>query len=202
MQEGKVFNLGEIRMMDEEIQIKYKIWLRKKTGEDVLGKGGAALLQAIDQFRDLGKATKQVKCSYKYAWNILQKIKERYGENPVITHRGGTGGGGGIELSEFGHKILRIYRKFENYIENALNNSELWQTYGLYTDVKNNIKGKVVDIQKDSQVAVLKIEVTPPQTFYSIITTESVQDLALKEGQEVLALIKATEILVSMEKKV
>jgi len=188
-------------MDNSEIQIKYKIWLRKKTGEDVLGKGGADLLQAIDQLRDLGKATKQVNCSYKYAWNILQKIKERYGENPVITHRGGTGGGGGIELSEFGQKLLRIYRKFENYIENALNNSELWQTYGLYTTVKNNINGRVVNVQKDSQVAVLKIEVTPPQDLYSIITTESVQDLELEAGTEVLALIKATEVLISMEKK-
>ena len=188
-------------MDDSEIQIKYKIWLRKKTGEDVLGKGGADLLEAIDQLRDLGKATKQVNCSYKYAWNILQKIKERYGENPVITHRGGIGGGGGIELSEFGQKLLRIYRKFENYIENALNNSELWQTYGLYTTVKNNINGRVVNVQKDSQVAVLKIEVTPPQDLYSIITTESVQDLELEAGTEVLALIKATEVLISMEKK-
>jgi molybdate transport system regulatory protein len=188
-------------MDDSEIQIKYKIWLRKKTGEDVLGKGGADLLEAIDQLRDLGKATKQVNCSYKYAWNILQKIKERYGENPVITHRGGIGGGGGIELSEFGQKLLRIYRKFENYIENALNNSELWQTYGLYTTVKNNINGRVVNVQKDSQVAVLKIEVKPPQDLYSIITTESVQDLELEEGKEVLALIKATEVLISMEKK-
>jgi molybdate transport system regulatory protein len=188
-------------MDDSEIQIKYKIWLRKKTGEDVLGKGGADLLEAIDQLRDLGKATKKVNCSYKYAWNILQKIKERYGENPVITHRGGIGGGGGIELSEFGQKLLRIYRKFENYIENALNNSELWQTYGLYTTVKNNINGRVVNVQKDSQVAVLKIEVKPPQDLYSIITTESVQDLELEEGKEVLALIKATEVLISMEKK-
>ena len=188
-------------MDDSEIQIKYKIWLRKKTGEDVLGKGGADLLEAIDQLRDLGKATKKVNCSYKYAWNILQKIKERYGENPVITHRGGIGGGGGIELSEFGQKLLRIYRKFENYIENALNNSELWQTYGLYTTVKNNINGRVVNVQKDSQVAVLKIEVTPPQDLYSIITTESVQDLELEAGTEVLALIKATEVLISMEKK-
>jgi len=188
-------------MNNKEIQIKYKIWLRKKTGEDVLGKGGADLLQAIDQLRDLGKATQKVNCSYKYAWNILQKIKERYGENPVITHRGGVGGGGGIELSEFGLKILRIYKKFENYIENALSNSELWQTYGLYTTVKNNMIGKVVDIQKDSQVAILKIKVIPSQDLYSIITTESVQDLELGEGKEVLALIKATEVLVSMEKK-
>jgi molybdate transport system regulatory protein len=188
-------------MNDPEIRIKYKIWLQKKTGEDVFGKGGAALLQAIDQHHDLGKATKNLKCSYKYAWNILQKIKDRYGENPVITHRGGLGGGGGIELSDFGRKLLRLYTKFESYIESALKNSDLWQTYGLHTEVKNDISGKVVDIQKDSQVAILKIEINPPQEIYSIITSESVKDLELKKGKEVLAVIKATEVLISMEKE-
>ncbi|MDD1779454.1 MAG: TOBE domain-containing protein, partial [Candidatus Helarchaeota archaeon] len=190
-----------LEMNDPEIRIKYKIWLQKKTGEDIFGKGGANLLKAIDQFHDLGKATKIMKCSYKYAWNILQKIKERYGENPVITHRGGLGGGGGIELSDFGRKLLRLYTKFESYIETALKNSDLWQTYGLHTEVKNDIRGKVVDIQKDSQVAILKIEITPPQDIYSIITSESVKDLELKEGKEVLAIIKATEVLVSNEKE-
>lgn len=188
-------------MNDPEIRIKYKIWLQKKTGADVLGKGGASLLRAIDLFRDLGKATKTLKCSYKYAWNILQKIKERCGENPVITHRGGLGGGGGIELSEFGRKLLRLYTKFESYLESALKNSDLWQTYGLHTEVKNDIRGKIVNIRKDSQVAILKIEITPPQDIYSIITSESVKDLELKEGKEVLAIIKATEVLVSMEKE-
>ena len=187
-------------MNTQDIQIKYKIWLQKETGEDFLGRGGADLLQAINQFHDLGKATKIMKCSYKYAWNILQKIKKRYGENPVITHRGGSGGGGGIELSKFGHKLLRIYKKFENYVENALKNSDLWQTYGLHTDLKNKIEGRVIEVKKDSQVAILKIEISPPQDLYSIITTESVQDLELKKGKKVITLIKSTEVLVSMIK--
>ncbi len=190
-----------IDMKNSEIEIKYKIWIQKETGEDILGKGGADLLETISQLQDLGKATEKMKCSYKYAWNILKKIEKRYGKSPVITHRGGKGGGGGIKLSDFGKKVLRIYRKFENYIENALNNSELWQTYGLHTDVKNNIRGQVMDIQKDDQVAVLKIKITPPQELYSIITTESVNDLELKPNKQVLALIKSTEVLVSMQKE-
>ncbi|MHA1131513.1 MAG: winged helix-turn-helix domain-containing protein [Candidatus Helarchaeota archaeon] len=123
-------------MKKSDIHIKYKVWLQKETGEDVLGKGGADLLDAINQFHHLGKATKKMKCSYKYAWNILKKIEKRYGTSPVSTHRGGKGGGGGIELSDFGKKILRVYRKFETYIENALQNSELWQTYGLQISKK------------------------------------------------------------------
>ncbi len=188
-------------MEKSDIIIKYKIWLQNKIGEDILGKGGAELLEAITEFQDLGKATKKMKCSYKYAWNILQKIKKRFGESPTVAFRGGSGGGGGIKLSEFGQELLRYYKKFETYVESALKNSDLWQTYGLQTEVKNNITGRIVDIQKDSQVAILKIEIIPPQNIYSIITTESVQDLELKAGKDVFALIKSTEVLVSMEKE-
>ncbi|NVM29934.1 MAG: TOBE domain-containing protein [Candidatus Helarchaeota archaeon] len=188
-------------MKNSDIQIKYKIWLQRDTGEDILGKGGADLLETIKEFQDLGKATKIMKCSYKYAWNILQKIKKRYGESPVVTFRGGFGGGGGIKLSRFGQKLLLFYKKFENYVEHALTNSELWQTYGLYTDLKNNINGRVIDIKTDSQVAILKIQIEPPQDIYSIITTESVKDLELEAGKDVLSCIKSTEVLVSMEKE-
>ncbi len=188
-------------MNEFDIQIKYKIWLQKENGDDVLGKGGADLLESINKVQDLGKATEIMKCSYKYAWNILKKIEKRYGKSPVITHRGGKGGGGGVELSEFGTKLLRVYRKFENYIENALENSDLWQTYGLHTNVKNNIKGRVLEIQKDDQVSILKIEIKPPKNIFSIITTESVNDLELKNGKQILALIKSTEVLVSMDKE-
>ncbi|MFX1294480.1 MAG: winged helix-turn-helix domain-containing protein [Promethearchaeota archaeon] len=107
-------------MKAPDVQIKYKLWLHKRKNGDILGKGGADLLDAINEFQDLGKATQKMKCSYKYAWNILQKIKERSGKNPVITHRGGAGGGGGMKLSKFGHDLLIFYRKCQNYIETAL----------------------------------------------------------------------------------
>ena len=121
-------------MKVSNIQIRYKLWLHKgKTGEvleetggkkqDILGKGGAELLEAIDELRDLGKATQKMNCSYKYAWNILQKIKRRAGQDPVVTHRGGKGGGGGIELSEFGRDLLNFYRKCQELVETALKNA-------------------------------------------------------------------------------
>ncbi|NVM04569.1 MAG: ModE family transcriptional regulator, partial [Candidatus Helarchaeota archaeon] len=78
----------------EDIEIDYKLWLKRKK-ENILGKGGAALLENIDKFGDIGKAAKELGYSYKYAWNILQKIKKRFGEAPVETFKGGTGGGGG-----------------------------------------------------------------------------------------------------------
>ncbi len=121
----KFISMNRRTMNISNLQLKYKLWISKEDGKDVLGKGGAKLLESIDELQDLGKATERMKCSYKYAWNLLQKIKNRYGESPVITHRGGVGGGGGIELSDFGRKLLIYYKKCEKYIDTAIKKAEL-----------------------------------------------------------------------------
>ena len=113
-------------MEPSELYPHYKIWLSKKKnktkekGNYVLGGGGAKLLEQINKEKDLGKAAKKLKISYKKAWNILHKMKENCGESPVISHRGGKGGGGGIELSQTGSVLLEMYQKFEFFFKNAI----------------------------------------------------------------------------------
>ncbi|MCP4763988.1 MAG: ModE family transcriptional regulator [archaeon] len=111
-------------MKTNDLKSECKIWLSKQNGDYVIGGGGAKLLDAIDKARDLGKAAELLGISYRKSWNILQKIKKNSGENPVITHRGGKGGGGGMELSETGKILLKSYKKFENYIEKAISEFE------------------------------------------------------------------------------
>ena len=113
-------------MEPSELYPHYKIWLskrrnkKKEKGNYVLGGGGAELLRLISEEKDLGKAAKKLNISYKKAWNILHKMKENCGESPVISHRGGKGGGGGIELSETGSLLLEMYQKFENFFKSAI----------------------------------------------------------------------------------
>lgn len=112
-------------MNDPGLKFNYKIWIsKKKTDEYILGTGGSQLLKEIRETHDLGKASTNMNISYRKAWNILQKIKKNSGENPVITHKGGTGGGGGIELSESGNHLLESYIKLENFIQKAIEEFE------------------------------------------------------------------------------
>ncbi|MHA1381625.1 MAG: TOBE domain-containing protein [Candidatus Helarchaeota archaeon] len=180
------------------IEIAYKIWL-KRDKENILGKGGAALLENIEKFGDIGKAAKELGYSYKYAWNVLKKIKLRFGEAPVETFKGGVGGGGGTRITALGKRLINLYRTFENYITEALNNSDLWQSYGLKTAETNKISGKIVDIKKDDNVAILKIKIDYPVKIMSIITKEAVEDLKLKTNKNVVAIIKSTEVQIGKE---
>ena len=62
---------------------------------------------------------------------------------------------------------------------------------------RNGLKGKVSDVKLGEVMASVKIEVTEPGVITAIITRESAEDLGLKEGDEVKAIIKSTEIMVA-----
>ena len=59
---------------------------------------------------------------------------------------------------------------------------------------RNDLKGKVVDIQRDHVMAKVKIDLGG-QFVTSLISSESVDDLGLAVGDEVHAIIKSTEVI-------
>jgi molybdate transport system regulatory protein len=61
---------------------------------------------------------------------------------------------------------------------------------------RNRIRGKITRIKKGSIVGQIEIEVTSPGKIAAIITADSIDDLNLKEGDEVSAVIKATEVMI------
>jgi molybdopterin-binding protein len=60
-------------------------------------------------------------------------------------------------------------------------------------NVRNQFKGKVKEIIRGDVVSEIDVE-TPWGIVTSVITTRSVDDLQLKIGTDVVALIKATEV--------
>ncbi len=113
-------NLDDLK---SKIKVGLKIWLEFE-GNNILGSGWANLLQKIhenidedtNQSGSLTNAARECGYSYKYAWNILKRIEERTGVPPVITGKGGPGGGGWIKLSEWGLFLLNYYIKSEKLI--------------------------------------------------------------------------------------
>jgi molybdopterin-binding protein len=64
---------------------------------------------------------------------------------------------------------------------------------------RNRMKGIVKEIAKGEVATTVKIEVTEPTIITSMITKEAVEELDLKEGDKVEAVIKATEVMVAKE---
>lgn len=61
---------------------------------------------------------------------------------------------------------------------------------------RNQLKGTVKDVEVGVITASIKIEVEDPNTITAVITKESAEKLGLKEGDDVTAIIKSTEIIV------
>jgi len=66
------------------------------------------------------------------------------------------------------------------------------------TSIRNRLIGTIEKIVSDKVVSEVVIR-TAAGTITSIITTGSVQRMNLKEGDNVLAIIKATEVSVEKE---
>ena len=60
----------------------------------------------------------------------------------------------------------------------------------------NQLKGKVTGVDMGAVMANIKIEVSEPNTITAVITKESAERLGLKEGDDVSAIIKSTEVIV------
>ena len=61
---------------------------------------------------------------------------------------------------------------------------------------RNQLKGKVTDVELGAVMANIKIEITEPNVITAVITKESAEKLGLTEGDDVCALIKSTELIV------
>ena len=172
-----------------------KVWI-ECDGKPVLGKGGAEILQGINTEKSLTKAAQKVGMSYRYVWNYIQKIEKAVGEPIVETHKGGKTGGGGAQLTELGKNLVEEYRQLEGYLSDVLAGGKVPEVKGLKLSARNNFKGKVVSVEKGVITAKVKIEVKLPTTITAVITKEAVEDLDLKVGDEVTAIVKSTEVII------
>ncbi len=64
---------------------------------------------------------------------------------------------------------------------------------------RNQIEGVVKEIEKGEVASTVKIEIVGSAILTSMLTKEAVEDLDLKEGDKVEAVIKSTEVLVLKE---
>ena len=62
---------------------------------------------------------------------------------------------------------------------------------------RNQIKGKIVELHKGETTAHVRIDIGNGVIITSSITNEAVDDLALKIGDHVIAVIKASDVMVA-----
>ncbi len=62
---------------------------------------------------------------------------------------------------------------------------------------RNQIKGEVVAVQKGATTSHVRIDIGNSVVITSSITNEAVEELGLKQGDEAIAVIKASDVMVA-----
>ncbi|MFX1485959.1 MAG: molybdopterin-binding protein [Promethearchaeota archaeon] len=62
---------------------------------------------------------------------------------------------------------------------------------------RNKLEGKILEIDKKGVISKVEIKVDIPFTITAVITREAAEELKIKEGDIVEAIIKATEVMLS-----
>lgn len=102
-------------------------------------------------------------------------------------------------MTSDGAALLQDFRKVRKYLFNALEDREYMVHAGYKLSARNRISAKIIKVQKGPITASVKMTVKLPATLTSIISSEAVEDLDLKEGDEVEAIIKSTEVIIAKE---
>jgi molybdopterin-binding protein len=64
---------------------------------------------------------------------------------------------------------------------------------------RNQLKGKIVEVKKGATTSHVRVEIAAGQIVTASITNEAVDDLGLKAGASVTAIIKASDVMIAVE---
>ncbi len=183
-------------MSENKFKTSFKTWL-EYNGKPILGEGGAEILRTIQQYESISKAAQKLGMSYRYVWGYVKRIEKILGSPVMETFKGGKSGGGGAKLAKLGSSLLCEYDRVEHGLSEVLQHTKSSEVNRLKISARNRIKGRVIAVQKDSITAKVKVEITAPATVTALISTEAVEDLNIKVGDIVEAVIKATEVMIA-----
>lgn len=62
---------------------------------------------------------------------------------------------------------------------------------------RNVIKGQVVDVKRGAVAAQVRVDIGGGNVLTSMITVDAVDDLGIKQGDQVSVVIKSTEVMLA-----
>jgi molybdate transport system regulatory protein len=188
------------------IELDGRFWLNIN-GKPFLGGGRVELLKKIDQIGSIHSASKAMKMSYKAAWDTLKQMSEVSPQPLLEKHIGGKGGGG-TTLTLYAKEMLATFEKFDKLhnefidrFKEAGDNPAKLQTIlnrtFLTTSARNQFLCDVVAIESNDISSKIKLAFKEKTIFVSTITTKSLQNMGIHEGQNIYAIIKANDIKIT-----
>jgi len=162
----------------------------------VLDEVDARLMRRISETGSLAEAARILGISYRNAWGRIRKLESAYGRRILDTRVGGTSGGG-AELTPEGLKLFREFRHIRKYLFNVLDDTESAGNVRYKLSARNILGAKVIGIERGDITSLIRMSSPAPVSLTSIISNEAVDDLGLRVGDSVQAVVKSTEVMIA-----
>ena len=105
---------------------------------------------------------------------------------------------GKLPAVRYGRKWLFRRNELIDARSRGQRTADLELSSGIEISARNQLRGRVVEIRADGVMAEVVIRIGD-QDLVAVITSSSVRRLELQKGDEVLAVIKSTEVMVAKE---
>jgi len=102
-------------LMKKRYTIRTRIWVDEKDGP-FLGIGRVVLLEKINETGSITNAAKEIKMSYRQAWQLVEDMNKR-AEKPLVEKILGGKNGGGAMVTVAGKRAIAAYYKLEQKIK-------------------------------------------------------------------------------------
>lgn len=163
------------------------------------------LLQALERTGSINGAAHSLGMQYKSAWQKLDQINNLLPFPLVVKRTGGRGGGGSV-LTKEGKKLLRridmLQKEFSRFMQffeenpqEAFHTLKTLRRIEMKLSARNVWLGHVMSIDQGAVNSVVNIQLKGGDTVSSVITDHSVKRLELEPGKEVMAIVKASCVL-------
>ncbi len=167
------------------------------------------LLQALERTGSINSAAQALGMQYKSTWQKLDQINNLLPYPLVVKRTGGSGGGGSV-LTEEGKKLLgridmlqkefaRFMQYFADNPQEALETLKTLRRIEMKLSARNVWLGKIVSIDQGVVNSVINLQLKGGDKISSVITDNSVKRLELAPGKEVMAIVKASSVLLGSE---
>jgi molybdate transport system regulatory protein len=171
----------------------------------VVGSSRIALLEAIRDHGSINAAAKAVGLSYKGAWDAVQALNNLF-DRPVVLAQAGGAGGGTSQVTDLGEALIGAFRFVNSELDRAFGVLEtqlrggarhdgfMW-SLSMRTSARNALAGTVSKITVGAVNAEVSLDIGGDHKIIAVVTRDSLEDLGLKAGRRVLALIKSSFVI-------
>ncbi|MBK6628235.1 MAG: LysR family transcriptional regulator [Flavobacteriales bacterium] len=111
----------------KQVEVRSRIWITRK-GRSYLGSGRVELLERIGETGSISEAARQLRISYKKAWEMVEAMNA-LAPRPLVERSTGGRGGGGTSLTAQGRRAVQGFRDLDErckaYVDGLLHEIDL-----------------------------------------------------------------------------